>query len=101
MRFEVSTPLPNIAELYFKSNGKVDMHNRMRSICGIDKAVKLHSLRHAFATHLLEQHEDIRTIQVLLGHKRLETTAGYSHVATKLLQEVTGPLEYLEINPPV
>ena len=72
-----------------------------RKAAGIDKAVKLHTLRHAFATHLLEQHEDIRTIQVLLGHKRLETTAGYSHVATKLLQEVTGPLEYLEINPPV
>jgi site-specific recombinase XerD len=71
-----------------------------RKAAGIDKAVSLHSLRHAFATHLLEQHEDIRTIQVLLGHKQLENTARYSQVATKLLQEVRGPLEYLEINPP-
>lgn len=65
----------------------------------IDKQVTLHSLRHAFATHLLEQHEDIRVIQVLLGHRKLENTARYSHVATHLLQEVTGPLEYLPIQP--
>ena len=67
----------------------------------IDKRVSLHSLRHAFATHLLEHHEDIRVIQVLLGHKKLENTARYSHVAAKLLREVKGPLEYLEIPPPV
>ena len=57
--------------------------------------------RHAYATHLLEQHEDIRTIQVLLGHKKLENTARYSQVAANLLREVKGPLEYLEIRPPV
>jgi integrase/recombinase XerD len=67
----------------------------------IDKAVSLHSLRHAFATHLLEHHEDIRVIQVLLGHQKLENTARYSQVAAKLLREVKGPLEYLEIRPPV
>ena len=67
----------------------------------IDKRVSLHSLRHAFATHLLEHHEDIRVIQVLLGHKKLENTARYSHVAAKLLREVKGPLEYLEIPWPV
>ncbi|MCP3884073.1 MAG: tyrosine-type recombinase/integrase [Propionibacteriaceae bacterium] len=65
----------------------------------IDKAVSLHSLRHAFATHLLEQHEDIRVIQVLLGHVKLENTARYSQVAAKLLHEVKGPLEYLEVQP--
>ena len=52
-----------------------------------------HSLRHAFATHLLEQKEDIRTIQVLLGHKKLETTALYTQVATETLRQVISPLE--------
>jgi len=70
-----------------------------RKAARIDKAVSLHSLRHAFATHLLEHHEDIRVIQVLLGHKKLDNTARYSQVATKLLHEVKGPLEYLEIKP--
>ncbi len=65
----------------------------------IDKRVSLHSLRHAFATHLLEHKVDIRVIQVLLGHKKLETTARYSHVATKILHEVKGPLEYLSVKP--
>lgn len=67
-----------------------------RDDAGIDKQVTLHSLRHAFATHLLEQHEDIRVIQVLLGHKKITNTARYSHVATNLLREVKGPLEYLD-----
>ena len=46
-----------------------------------------------FATHLLEQKEDIRTIQVLLGHKKLETTALYTQVATETLRQVISPLE--------
>lgn len=71
-----------------------------RTAANIDKRVSLHSLRHAFATHLLERREDIRLIQVLLGHKQLENTARYSHVAAKLLREVKGPLEYLDIPPP-
>ena len=70
-----------------------------RKTAGIDKKVTLHSLRHAFATHLLENHEDIRVIQVLLGHQKLENTARYSHVASNLLREVKGPLEYLSIKP--
>jgi integrase/recombinase XerD len=74
--------------------------HRARKAAGIDKAVSLHSLRHAFATHLLEHHEDIRFIQVLLGHKKLENTARYSQVAAKLLHEVKGPLEYLKIKTP-
>ena len=59
----------------------------------IDKRVTMHTLRHCFATHLLEQKVDIRTIQVLLGHKKLETTALYTQVATDTLREVISPLE--------
>jgi len=62
---------------------------------GIAKRVTSHTLRHSFATHLLERKVDIRVIQVLLGHKRLETTSIYAHVATDLLREVLGPLEVL------
>jgi site-specific recombinase XerD len=62
---------------------------------GIDKRVSMHTLRHSFATHLLEQKVDIRVIQVLLGHKKLETTALYAQVATDLLREVISPLENL------
>ena len=65
---------------------------------GLDKKVSLHTLRHSFATHLLEQKTDIRVIQVLLGHKKLETTALYSQVATKTLREVTSPLDSLPLS---
>jgi site-specific recombinase XerD len=67
---------------------------------GIRKAVSLHTLRHCFATHLLEQNVDLRTIQVLLGHKKLETTAVYTHVAGKALSGVASPLDRLELRPP-
>lgn len=62
----------------------------------IDKRVSLHTLRHSFATHLLEQKVDIRVIQVLLGHKKLDTTALYVQVATDVLREVVSPLDTLE-----
>jgi site-specific recombinase XerD len=65
----------------------------------IDKRVSMHTLRHSFATHLLEQKVDIRLIQVMLGHKKLETTVVYTHVATELLREVVSPLERLQPAP--
>jgi len=61
----------------------------------IDKRVSMHTLRHSYATHLLEQKVDIRVIQVLLGHKKLETTALYAQVATDVLRKVVSPLESL------
>ena len=61
----------------------------------IDKRVSMHTLRHSFATHLLEQKVDIRIIQVLLGHKKLDTTALYAQVATEILHQVVSPLERL------
>jgi len=62
----------------------------------IDKRVSMHTLRHSFAIHLLEQKVDIRVIQALLGHKKLETTALYAQVATDVLREVVSPLETLQ-----
>lgn len=70
-----------------------------KEAAGIDKRVSLHSLRHAFATHLLEHKVDIRVIQVLLGHKKLETTARYSHIASTTLKAVKSPLEHLSQGP--
>jgi site-specific recombinase XerD len=66
----------------------------------IDKPVNLHSLRHCFATHLLEQKVDIRVIQVLLGHTKLDTTAHYSRVDSTTLRAVRSPLEHLRRNDP-
>ena len=64
---------------------------------GIRKRVTPHTLRHSFATHLLEQDVDIRVIQVLLGHSKLDTTALYARVATKTIRSVTSPLERLAL----
>jgi integrase/recombinase XerD len=62
---------------------------------GIKKSVTLHALRHSFATHLLEHGTDIRIIQALLGHDKLDTTARYTRVATGMISAVESPLDQL------
>lgn len=62
---------------------------------GIKAGVTLHTLRHSFATHLLERKTDIRLIQALLGHDKLDTTAHYTRVATGMISSITSPLDEL------
>ena len=64
---------------------------------GIKKSVTLHALRHSFATHLLERGTDIRIIQALLGHDKLDTTARYTRVATGMIAAIESPLDLLSL----
>lgn len=73
----------------------------VRQQCGIGKPVTPHSLRHAFAVHLLEAGTDLRTIQLLLGHRNLSTTARYLMIATSKVCATTSPLESLHVLVPI
>ena len=67
-------------------------------VAGIRKRVSPHCLRHSCASHLLEAGADLRTIQVLLGHSRLEHTLVYLHLSPKHLQAITNPLDTLQVS---
>jgi len=73
------------------------LFHEVADAAGIKKAVTLHALRHSFATHLLERGTDIRIIQALLGHDKLDTTARYTRVATGMIASVKSPLDQLSV----
>ena len=92
------------------SPGRIDRHpttarqfgrlfKEAAKAAGLRKAVSLHSLRHSFATHLLEDGKDIRLIQALFGHEKLDTTARYTRVATGLVAKIESPLARLSPPP--
>jgi integrase/recombinase XerD len=68
---------------------------RAKEKAGINKTVSFHSLRHSYATHLLESGTDVRLIQKLLGHSEIKTTLRYTHVSQRSLQQVRSPFDAL------
>lgn len=81
---------------YSASSIQTLMRKHMK-ICGIKKKATPHTLRHSFATHLLDNGTDTRFIQELLGHKHISTTQIYTHVSSRTLKDVQSPIENLKL----
>jgi len=87
--------------LFTGPKGKLSSRNLQKMVqkaakrAGINKDVHCHTLRHSFATHLLEKGTDIRYIQVLLGHANLNTTEGYAHVSNESIRKIKSPIDSL------
>ena len=73
----------------------------MSNRSALDKTVTVHTLRHSFATHLLERGVDIRVIQDLLGHRNIASTTRYARVAINAIRQIQSPLEHLNLEMPV
>jgi integrase/recombinase XerD len=85
-----------LPDCHLDPSGIQRMVPRVAKKAGIKKHVSPHTLRHCFATHLLEDHTDLRTIQSMLGHRNIATTEVYLHVAAHHLQNVRNPLDHLD-----
>ena len=81
----------NLSEVFIKSVQSIFKSSLKKA--GIKKKATVHSLRHSFATHLLDDGTDIRYIQELLGHKRLETTQIYTHVSSYSINKIKSPAD--------
>ncbi len=92
--FHVVYTLPSKLRDIAYQNKRV-VYDLLMKAAGLRKAVSLHSLRHSFATHLLEDGKDIRLIQALHGHEKLDTTARYTRVATGLIAKIESPIARL------
>ncbi len=89
-------PSPRVREQPLSTHTAHRIYHAAKDRAGITKAGGIHALRHAFATHMLEAGTDVHTIQRLLGHGSLSTTARYFHLAQKHLSGTTSPLDLLE-----
>jgi site-specific recombinase XerC len=96
----VAKSVPQPGPRFSRSNWS-DKTGQVNRASGITKPITPHSLRHAFATHLLESGTDVRTIQLLLGHRSLATTSRYLKVATSTVCATASPFDLLpKIEPP-